>query len=645
MKYSALQATALSGLLLSGCGGSSDSPTIPVQPPQNGGQTPDLTFSAEATGTETRTDWNDGDFSDTRFNLCVAKEPIDSGVENCTSYEGGRYFMDISAPFTVQDMTPGSEYWLRLQAQLPEGQALLSSVKQIKIAADDGTVEPESPGPYAGLGPFTTGTRIQFYELDGATGQRVGSDPVATTTVGDQGSFDMPDVTPRWVEAEVTGDFLDLYNTGGDTEGTPVSLSAIFDTSETNSGHNIQVFTHWVAERVKWLLVNSHAGSLEDALSTARTELEADLALNHPPETISFQLSADDSEPRLDDSAKLLAISSWISRYLDDHALIAESYAQNRLESENDELAQLISDLSNRADFYSDRAFNRMGAQLPSQEAQREYLLLGQSLSGCAAAKAFRTRPTVCLGEGRDTFSADIPGGSGTHQKEIFFHPRQAGMWAVELSLDNTCDVSWTTYLGEDGTFNLMSQSFNGTVGQRLVGTRRLTPQIHRIVANFNREECAATEVDFNFRKVAIGSENPLSRGLYYLTPDSVQTGVVGAYQHTSGTSAAPSSSRSYYFLNHYNDAPATYDFALDYRSTGSGSMTIHVEERIGSNFLGITFVEEEQSPGQLLRSYELKAGTPYRVWVENLNPRTTSVNNFNSYARFNYELTINETP
>ncbi|BEH14759.1 hypothetical protein MAALD49_21270 [Marinobacter shengliensis] len=553
--------------------------------------------------------------------------------------------MDISAPFTVQDMTPGSEYWLRLQAQLPEGQALLSSVKQIKIAADDGTVEPESPGPYAGLGPFTTGTRIQFYELDGATGQRVGSDPVATTTVGDQGSFDMPDVTPRWVEAEVTGDFLDLYNTGGDTEGTPVSLSAIFDTSETNSGHNIQVFTHWVAERVKWLLVNSHAGSLEDALSTARTELEADLALNHPPETISFQLSADDSEPRLDDSAKLLAISSWISRYLDDHALIAESYAQNRLESENDELAQLISDLSNRADFYSDRAFNRMGAQLPSQEAQREYLLLGQSLSGCAAAKAFRTRPTVCLGEGRDTFSADIPGGSGTHQKEIFFHPRQAGMWAVELSLDNTCDVSWTTYLGEDGTFNLMSQSFNGTVGQRLVGTRRLTPQIHRIVANFNREECAATEVDFNFRKVAIGSENPLSRGLYYLTPDSVQTGVVGAYQHTSGTSAAPSSSRSYYFLNHYNDAPATYDFALDYRSTGSGSMTIHVEERIGSNFLGITFVEEEQSPGQLLRSYELKAGTPYRVWVENLNPRTTSVNNFNSYARFNYELTINETP
>lgn len=505
-------------------------------------------------------------------------------------------------------------------------------------------------GTYVGLGPLVPGSTVEFFELDPMTGQRNSGGAVATATVDDRGAYALPTFKTRWVEAIATADYLDLYTIGTRyTEDAPVQVSAILDTEGSSPGLNVHFFTNLVAERAKWLLLNSQAESVAAAMTQARQELSEDWALNLPPEALHFFYEPDAPVTNLDDYAKLLAASSYVSRYTPDNpTLVSElssDYAQSRLTLESGALSEMTEALSTRSQFYSDRAISRMERVFRDEDRPAYWQLFARTLSGCEAAKAFSSRTIVCLGEDRDTIETVIPSGDGTYTKTLYFHPRATGMWALEVAMQDDCDVNWTSYLGEASTTTMAGDSTTGRVSHELVSRRRLSQGLYRLEVRFNRDECLVQSATLNFRKVATGTDSETDRGMYLLEKGERFTGVVGNYENPTANIEL-SSTRAYLFYGNFSQSASDVEFTLDYDNSGAVTLDLHVEEyyenQFGSGFLGIGAQSTDESVGQLTHVYELEPLTLYRVWVENISSdTTTSLNDFNANGRRFFDLTI----
>ena len=92
-------------------------------------------------------DWNQANFTDVTFNLCLAEEPLTGGVENCLVHNGAQYKDDITSPYVLADLTNNQPYWVQLEAAAEDGRTRLSSVQ---------TAMPEDPD----AAPGTAAERI-----------------------------------------------------------------------------------------------------------------------------------------------------------------------------------------------------------------------------------------------------------------------------------------------------------------------------------------------------------------------------------------------------------------------------------------------------------------------------------------------------
>lgn len=507
-----------------------------------------------------------------------------------------------------------------------------------------------SAGTYVGLGPLAPGSTVEFFELDPMTGQRNTGGAVATATVDDRGAYTLPPLNTRWVEAVASDDYLDLYTIGTRyTEDAPANVSAILDTEDSSPGLNVHLFTHLVAERAKWLLLNSESESVSAAMEQARQEFSEDWSLTLSPEALHFFYEPDAPVTDLDDYAKLLAASSYVSRYTPDDPSwlsdLASDYSQSRLTLESGVLFDMTEALSTRSQFYSDRAISRMERVFRDEDRPAYWQLFARTLSGCEAARAFSSRTIVCLGEDRDTIETVIPSGDGTYTKTLYFHPRATGMWALEVSMQENCDVNWTSYLGETSSTSMASDSTTDRVSHKLISGRRLIQGLYRLEVRFNRDDCLVQKATLNFRKVATGTDSATSRGLYLIEKGEQFSGVVGNYENPTANIEL-SSTRAYLFYRNATQGVSDVEFTLNYDNSGAVALDLHVEEyytnQFGSGFIGIGAQSTNESVGQLTQIYELEPSTPYRVWVENVSAdTTTSLNDFRANGRRFFELTI----
>ncbi len=505
-------------------------------------------------------------------------------------------------------------------------------------------------GTYAGLGPLASGSTVEFYELDPMTGQRTTGDAAATATVDERGAYTLPDFTTRWVEVVANEDYLDLYNTGTSyTEEAPIQVTAILDTEDNAQGRNVQLFTHLVAERAKWLLLNSQSESVSVAMARATQEFSDDWALNLPPAALHFFYEPNAPVAELDDYAKLLAASSYVSRYTPDTPSlpgnIASDYAQSRLTLETGSLFDMTDALSTRSSFYAERAISRLERVFSDEDRPAYWQLFARTLSGCEAAKAFSSRTIVCLGDDRDTIEVVIPSGDGTYTKTLYFHPRATGMWALEVVMQDDCDVNWTSYLGETNNISMGDDSTTDRVSHELISRRRLSQGLYLLEVRFDRDECLVQNATLNFRKVATGTDRETDRGLYLLEKGERFSGVVGNYENPTANIEL-SSTRAYMFYRNSTQGVSDVEFTLDYDNSGAVELDLHVEEyysnQFGSGFIGISAQSTDESVGQLTQVYELEPSTPYRVWVENISTdTTTSLDDFNANGRRFFDLRI----
>ncbi len=503
---------------------------------------------------------------------------------------------------------------------------------------------------YVGLGPLASGSTVEFYELDPMTGQRTTGDPVATVTVDERGAYTLPGLNARWVEAVANSDYLDLYTIGTSyTEDAPASVSAILDTEESSRGLNVHLFTHLVAERAKWLLLNSEAESVSAAMTQARQEFSEDWALTLSPEALHFFYEPDAPVAELDDYAKLLAASSYVSRFTPDNPsllnTLASDYAQSRLTLNTGSLFDMTTALSSRSHFYADRAISRLERVFSDEDSPVYWQLFARTLSGCEAARVFSSSTIVCLGEDRDTIEAVIPSGDGTYTKTLYFHPRATGMWALEVSMQENCNVNWTSYLGETSNTSMASDSTTDRVSHKLISGRRLIQGLYRLEVRFDRDECLVQKATLNFRKVATGTDSETSRGMYLLDKGEQFSGVVGNYENPTANIEL-SSTRAYMFYGNFSQSASDVEFSLGYDNSGAVALDLHVEEyyenNFGSGFIGIGAESSDESVGQLTQVYELEPLTLYRVWVENTSAdTTTSLNDFRANGRRFFDLAM----
>lgn len=513
---------------------------------------------------------------------------------------------------------------------------------------DESRDDAESQTFYAAKGPYQEGSTISFHELNPDTGLRQGS-AVAEVEVGDLGDYAFPQLSGRWYEAEIEGDFFDEYE-GEFTDNGGLKTTSILDLDSTSDGRNINLFTHLVSARAQKLLTEGAAQDLEEAYTDATKDLKDDFNLKHPPQDLHpFYTSSMESD-RLDDYATLLMASAQISRRVensDQFEAFASAYASERTESNNEHMEGLVSVFQEGGGFHLNRALGNLSdlEEEKTGEPASDRLNLGWILSGCAAAQAFNVDPVVCLDDMRTSYSFGIPPGDGSYLKEIYYYPGQAGMWALEVAHDESCRTSWTTRT-VNGNFLDASRIFNSRVNHRLLTTSRLAPQLYSLRVTMDRDDCSAGETELNFRRVAEGRENSVNqRGNVYLEDGDTHEGIVGAFLNTLG-SRENSSRRSFYYFVARSDA-GTFRVELDYTGSSSSAMGTQIRRLSDTGFSAGDFVSHSTelvsavSGETQVRDFETTAGTVYRIEVENTSPSTSNVNDFNSYRRLPFELTL----
>lgn len=598
-------------------------------------------LEATVDGTRVTVEWNESDFSDMQFNLCLATETLDAGFENCSSQDGGEYFPDISSPFELEELEAGTTYWLQLEVVNGDGDTELSEIVSLTLV-DPSTVEILGEGPFAAIGPYKEGTEVRFFAVDQDTGQRVGSS-LAKAAVDERGAFELPTLSVRWVEAEITGEFLNLYSTDGYEEGKELTVTALYDMNDDAQGRNISVFSHWVATRARQLL-DTDFSTIGEAYQQATADFVEDFDLEHGPSQVHLFYTPDLPRSRLDDLTKLFILSSLISEHIEDDDRmqeVASAYAEKRFDSEDEDIVRIKERFASSSASYLQRGVNRLGTTFLNEERPTYWVHLSWLLNGCAAAQAFNPDTVICLDDGTVSFDYNIPPGSGFHMNEIFLFPEAAGMWALEVTMEESCRVAWTSYTTATGSNSMGSVNFNSTVDHRLLGTHRITPGLHRLWMRFNRDDCSADQATFNFRKVSTGTDQPNLRGIYFLEPDMPQRGISGAYSHF-GTLLRGSTYRSYFFLANLG-ADRTWELELDYANNGSSGMTVIAERppgRFGSDFLAIAAEDITDESGRVVRRFDLEADTIYRVQVQNISPRTINLDDYVSYGSYPYTLT-----
>ncbi|WLD58906.1 hypothetical protein NFC81_03730 [Salinispirillum sp. LH 10-3-1] len=103
---------------------------------------PELNLSLTADNAVITVNWNQLSFTDSKFNLCLAEEPLTGGVENCLVHNGAQYEADITPPYTLAELTNNQPYWVQLEAAADDGRTRLSSVQ---------TAMPEDPDAAPGI--------------------------------------------------------------------------------------------------------------------------------------------------------------------------------------------------------------------------------------------------------------------------------------------------------------------------------------------------------------------------------------------------------------------------------------------------------------------------------------------------------------
>lgn len=514
---------------------------------------------------------------------------------------------------------------------------------------DESRDDAESQTFYAAKGPYQEGSTISFHELNPDTGLRQGS-AVAEVEVGDLGDYAFPQLSGRWYEAEIEGDFFDEYE-GEFTDNGGLKTTSILDLDSTSDGRNINLFTHLVSARAQKLLTEGAAQDLEEAYTDATKDLKDDFNLKHPPQDLHpFYTSGMDSE-RLDDYAALLIASAQVSHRIEDSdqfEAFVSAYASERTESSNEHMEGLVSTFQDGGSFLLNRALSNLSAleEDKTGEPPSDRLSLGWILSGCAAAQAFNVDPVMCLDGVRATYKYSIPPGDGDYIKEIYYLPSLAGMWALEVAHDESCLTFWSTTTADGHSVpGSGSGYYNRRVNHRLLATVRIAPRMYQLSVWVDRDDCSASETELNFRRVAEGRLHVNPRGNIFLENEKTHQGVVGAYRSTLG-SLERSSSRSYYYFVAPSNA-GTYRLELDYSSSNSTAMATRVQYLSDSGFNADDFLSHstdlisEVSGETQVREFETTAGTVYQIEVHNTIPSTINLGDSISYQRLPFELTL----
>ncbi|MCH8550422.1 MAG: hypothetical protein LAT62_00705 [Natronospirillum sp.] len=633
------------GLMVTGCNSSSSSSSTQAR------DGADVQLVLEPEDNQITASWNAEDFSGVTFNLCLAQESLEAGFDNCTSYQGAQYLTDVSSPLTVSDLDFGSTYWFQVEAVSSSAGSQLSPVMSVTLVADAVTGQILRQGPYAAMGPYKEGSEVRFFALDDSTGQRLGS-ALATATVDEAGVFEVPALAVRWVEAEVSGEYLDLYTADGYVDDPEIVLSAFLDLQDARQGRNIQVLTHWLKARALHYLHTSQSGSLVDAYSKAEADVMADFGLSVLPSQLHLFYGPDLPEGHRDAVSTLIMLSTALAQRIEKTEQlesITAAYAKDRFESEDEELALIKTRLGDNSAFYLSRGLSRLGSNFPRDDQPDYWVNLARWLTGCRSAQAFTSRTILCLGEElaqqEIQFKVANPGGStgapgSDNVWDVYLYPEAAGMWALEVSMDEACSVRWTSYPTEtvSGT-EMGGVQFTSRTNHRLLGTQRMIPRLYLLRFRKLSDECDATQATLNFRRVSTGTDNVNSRGVYFLSPNQMQPGVSGGYQHTTANQER-STYRSYFFFN--NTGPSgKYQFEVDF-GLSSQDMDIVVEELGQFGYAPVSgAVTKVKTTSRTVKEYDLVNSRLYRVQVRNLFGRTSNLGSFQSYQRHPFELTV----
>lgn len=90
---------------------------------------PEVVLQATAGIRKIALQWNDYDFSDATFNLCIAREDSPIGeIGSCEELTGGVIEAKVSSPVTITELINDMPYWLQLEALKENGTQTLSKV-------------------------------------------------------------------------------------------------------------------------------------------------------------------------------------------------------------------------------------------------------------------------------------------------------------------------------------------------------------------------------------------------------------------------------------------------------------------------------------------------------------------------------------
>ncbi len=202
-------------------------------------------------------------------------------------------------------------FWIR-----KAGNIVLIAMLGLSLAAcyfDDGSSSSDSNsggggnGQAAGVsgvaqkGPFQPGGNVSAVAL-AADGSIDGS--AATATIGDNGSFDLPDIDWRGAtQLAVSGPYFSEIT--GTFTGSVELHGAASLPEDANT--NVNLFTHFVAARAQHLMAASMAFS--EARDQARDELAAIIGIDAAPNSLNLRQVIGSSEHQ-DDSANLILFSA-----------------------------------------------------------------------------------------------------------------------------------------------------------------------------------------------------------------------------------------------------------------------------------------------------------------------------------------------
>ena len=135
--------------------GSSEGEPQPEDPdPESPDVLPELVLESEAADSRLILSWNDSAYpQDVIFNLCLASEPVPEDLDQCAGLEGSDYRADVTSPYTLDGLTNGERYYLRVEAA---AEGFTPALSPLVSATPEASLN--NPGDYAvqvtGLDPM-----------------------------------------------------------------------------------------------------------------------------------------------------------------------------------------------------------------------------------------------------------------------------------------------------------------------------------------------------------------------------------------------------------------------------------------------------------------------------------------------------------